>query len=109
MAKVFHQELAKQLLSLEEPYSVHYTYKPRVILENSNYKLRWDRTVLVDTPVPLNWPDVTLIDKTTNNIASPLNHNVQDTNAEKQCKYQDLTLLEKCARRRFRGQAVNTI
>jgi hypothetical protein len=61
----------------------------------------------LDKPVPLNWPDVTLIDKTTNLIASPLNHNLQDTVAEKQCKYQDLTLLGKCTRCRFRGQAVN--
>jgi hypothetical protein len=60
----------------------------------------------VDKPVPLNWADVTLIDKTTNDIASPLNHNLQDKNAEKQCKYQDMTLLGKCTRRMFRGQAV---
>jgi len=64
-------------------------------LEKDNYKLYWDHTLLVDNTVPLNWPDVTLIDSTNKkvafiDIARPLTHSLQDTVTEKQCKYQDL-------------------
>ena len=38
VAKIFHQELAKQHL-FEEPYSPYYKHAPQDVLEKDNYKL----------------------------------------------------------------------
>jgi len=61
--------LAKHLHLLEEPYSPYYKHEPQVVLEKGNYKLYWDHTLLVDNTVPLNWPDITLIDRTNKKVA----------------------------------------
>jgi len=73
----------------------YYEHEPQVSLENDNYKLYWDRTLLMDKAVPFSWPDITLVDETKKDtvfigIAIPLTHNIQVTTAEKQSKYKDL-------------------
>jgi hypothetical protein len=73
--------LAKQLHLLEESCSPYYKQEPQLVLEKNNYKLYWDHTLLVDNTVPLNWPDITLIDRTNKkvafiDIAIPLTHNL---------------------------------
>jgi hypothetical protein len=48
------------LIETNTPY---YKYTPLTILENERYKLYWDRTIITDTTVSDNRPDITLIDK----------------------------------------------
>jgi hypothetical protein len=95
VAKIFRQELAKQLHLLEEPYSPYYKYEPQDVLEN-NYKPYRDRGLLTDKTIHFNGPDMTLVDKTNKDsaligIEIPLTHNLQATITEKQRKYQELT------------------
>jgi hypothetical protein len=73
--------LTKQLHLLEEPYSPYYKHELQVVLEKDNYKLYWNYTLLVDNTAPLNWPDVTLFDRTNKkvafiDIAIPLAHSL---------------------------------
>jgi len=73
----------------------YYGHEPQVSLENDNYKLNWDRTLLIDKAVPFNRPGITLVNAIKKaaafiGIAIPLTHNLQATTAEKQSKYKDL-------------------
>jgi hypothetical protein len=65
------------------------------VLENDNFKLYWNRSIITDKTIPSNRPDVTLTKKKTNNtflidIAIPNTHNLAKTITEKQNKYQEL-------------------
>jgi hypothetical protein len=72
-----------------------YKYEKQIVLENDNYKLYWDRTLLMDKTILFNQPDITLADKTNKeaafiDIAIPLTHNLKATITEKQRNHQDL-------------------
>ena len=54
VAKFFIQELANQFHLVEEPYSPYYKYESQVVLENDNYKVCWDRSLLTDKSVHFN-------------------------------------------------------
>jgi hypothetical protein len=41
----------------------HYSYKPESCLENDNYKLYFDRTVLIDIHITHNRPDNIILNK----------------------------------------------
>jgi hypothetical protein len=41
----------------------HYSYKPESCLENDNYKLYCDRTVLTDIHIKHNRPDIIILNK----------------------------------------------
>jgi hypothetical protein len=41
----------------------HYIYKPESCLENDNYKLYFDRTVLTDIHIQHNRPDIIILNK----------------------------------------------
>jgi hypothetical protein len=41
----------------------HYSYKPESCLENENYKLYFDRTVLTDIHIQHNRPDIIILNK----------------------------------------------
>jgi hypothetical protein len=41
----------------------HYIYKPESCLENDNYKLYFDRTVLTDIHIKHNRPDIIILNK----------------------------------------------
>jgi hypothetical protein len=65
------------------------------VLENDNFKLYWNRSIITDKTVPSNRPDITLTKKKTKNtflidIAIPNTHNLAKTITEKQKKYQEL-------------------
>jgi hypothetical protein len=94
VAKVIHQELAEaaELIASKSPY---YKYKPANVLENDNFKLYWNRSIITDKRVPSNRPDTTLMNKTTKNtflvdIAVPNIHNLAKIITEKQEKYREL-------------------
>jgi len=94
LAKIIHQKLAEadELIEDKSPY---YKYTPASVLENENFKLCWDRSILTDKTIPFNRPDITFMNKKTKNtflidIAVPNTHNLAKTITDKQNKYQVL-------------------
>jgi hypothetical protein len=90
IAKVIHQELeeAAGLIASKSPC---YKYTPTNVLENDNFKLYWNRSIITDKTIPSNRPDITFTNKTTKNTflidtAVPNTHNLAKTRTEKQEK-----------------------
>jgi hypothetical protein len=94
-AKVIHEKLA-EAVELTEGKSLYYKCTPANVLENDNFKLYWNRSILTDKTIPFNWPDITFINKKTKStffidIAAPNNtHNLAETITDKQNKNQEL-------------------
>ena len=93
-AKIIHQKLveATELIDDKSPY---YRYTPASVLENENFKLYWNRSILTDKTIPFNRPDVSFMNKKTKNtflidIAVPNTHYLAKTITDKQGKYQEL-------------------
>jgi hypothetical protein len=75
--------------------SPFYKYTPANVLENDNFKLYWNPSLLTDKKRPFNRPDINLMNKKTKNtflidIAVPNTHNLAKTITDKQNKYQEL-------------------
>lgn len=94
-AGIIHQQLGKisGLLVNQEPY---YKYIPYPVLENTDYRLYWDTTIITDKTVAANRPDIVLINKKSKiayliDIAHPLDTNLEKTEREKINKYYDLS------------------
>jgi len=73
----------------------YYKYTPANVLENDNFKLSWNSSILTDKIVSFNRPDITFINKKTKNIflidiAVSNTHNLVKTITDKQNKYQEL-------------------
>jgi hypothetical protein len=74
----------------------HYSYKPESCLENDNYKLYFDRTVLTDIQIQHNnRPDIIILNKQQKqayllDIAVPNSHNITQTYNTKINKYLEL-------------------
>ena len=86
LAKVIHQKLAEaaELIHDKSPY---YKYTPTNVLENENFKLYWNRSLLTDKTIPFNRPDVTFMNKKTKNtflidIAVPNTHVAKTNNRQ---------------------------
>ena len=64
LAKIIHQKLAEaaELIDDKSPY---YKHTPANVLENENFKLYWNRSILTDKTIPFNWPDITFMNKKT--------------------------------------------
>jgi len=64
LAKVIHQKLAEaaKLIDDKSPY---YKYTPTNVLENENFKLYWNRSILTDKTIPFHLPDITFTNKKT--------------------------------------------
>jgi len=83
---------AAELIDDKTPY---YKYTPANVLENENFKLYWNRSILTDKTIYFNRPDITFMnEKTKNNflidIGVPNTHNLAKTITDKQNKYQEL-------------------
>ena len=94
LAKIIHHKLAEaaELIDDKCPY---YKYTPANVLENENFNLYWNRSILTDKTVPFNRPDITVMNKKTKNtflidIAVPNTHNLAKTITDKQNKYKEL-------------------
>jgi hypothetical protein len=79
VTKVIHQKLA-EAAELTEDKCPYYRYKPANVLENENFKLYWNCSIITDNTIPFNRPDITLMSKKTKNtflvdIAIPNTHN----------------------------------
>ena len=93
LAKVIHQKLA-EAAELSEGKSPYYKYTPASVLENDNFKLYWNRSILTDKTIPFNRPDKTFMNKKTKNTFLidtdiPNTHNLTKTITDKQNKYQE--------------------
>jgi hypothetical protein len=78
----------------------HYIYKPESCLENDNYKLYFDRTVLTDIHIQHNRPDIIILNKQQKqayllDIAVPNSHNITQTYNTKINKYKSLVFRKK--------------
>jgi len=74
----------------------YYKYSAASVLENENFKLYWNRSILTDKKIHFNGPDITFMNKKTMNTflihtAVPNTHNPpSQTVTDKQNKYQEL-------------------
>lgn len=96
VAKIIHQELAFMCNFLKDrtPY---YQYEPASVLENDNYKIYWDRTIITDRTIPHNVPDIVLQNKADKclyiiDITIPLGNNIRKRHMEKITKYMPLAV-----------------
>jgi len=94
LAKIVHQKLAEaaELIDDKSPY---FKYTPANVLENENFKLYWNCSILTDTTITFNRPDITFMKKKTKNTflidkPVPNTHNLAKTIIDKKNKYQEL-------------------
>jgi hypothetical protein len=84
------------IINLLKDTQPHYIYKPEGCLENDNYKLYFDRTVLTDIHIQHNRPDIILNKQQKQayllDIAVPNSHNITQTYNTKISKYLELSL-----------------
>jgi hypothetical protein len=95
-AKIIHMNLAVKFNLLKDTQP-HYSYKPESCLENDNYKLYFDRTVLTDIHIQHNRPDIIILNKQEKqayllDIAVPNSHNITHTYNTKINKYLRLSV-----------------
>jgi hypothetical protein len=93
-ARIMHINLAVKfnLLKNTQP---HYTYTPESCLENDNYKLYFDRTVLTDIHIQHNRPDIIILNKQQKqayllDIAVPNSNSIRQTYNTKINKHLEL-------------------
>ena len=96
IAAIVHQYLAYKYKLISEK-TAYYKYKPQTILDNNNFKMYWDRTIITDKTIHHNRPDITIHDKINKivylvDIAVPNTHNLVSTHTEKLSKYTDLAI-----------------
>jgi hypothetical protein len=96
LAKIIHMNLAVKFNLLRDTQP-HYIYKPESSLENDNYKLYFDRTVLTDIHIQHNGPDIIILNKQQKqayllDIAVPNSHNITQTYNKKINKYLELSV-----------------
>jgi len=94
IAKIIHQKLAEAAEFIDDK-SPYYKYTPANVLENENFKLYWNRSILTDKTKHFNRPNITLMNKKTKNnflidIVVPNTHNLAKAITDKQIKYQEL-------------------
>ena len=89
LVKIIHQKLAEaaELIEDKRPY---YKYTQANVLENENFNLYWNGSILTDKTT-----DITFMNKKTKNtflidIAVRNTHNFAKTITDKQNKYQEL-------------------
>ena len=62
LAKIIHQKLAEPA-ELIDSKSPHYKYTPANVLQNENFKLYWNRSILTDKTIPFNRLNITFMNK----------------------------------------------
>ena len=64
LAKIIHEKLAEAAELIDDK---RYKYAPANVLENENFKLCWNRSILTDKTIPFNRHDITFMNKKTKN------------------------------------------
>lgn len=110
VAAIIHQHLAFRYKLIAQK-TAYYKYTPQTVLESTDFKLYWDRTIITDKTIHFNRPDITLHDKQNKtvfliDIAIPNTHNLTTTFTEKNTKYTDLAIEIKT---QWQVQSVKTI
>jgi hypothetical protein len=62
VAKVIHQKLAEATALIKDK-SPYYKYTPATVLENDNFKLCWNRSIITDKTMSSNRPNITFMNK----------------------------------------------
>ena len=75
--------------------SLYYKYTPANVLENENFKIYWNHSILTDRTRLFNQPDINFMNKKTQNtflidIAVPNTYNLVKTITDKQNKCENL-------------------
>lgn len=96
VGKIIHQELALKYGLITQPKIPYYKYHPESVLENDDFKLYWDRSILTDRTVAHNRPDIVILNKVNKeailiDVAIPNNNNIVTKHAEKVNKYRELS------------------
>jgi len=94
LAEIIHQKLAEAVELIEEKCA-YYKYTPANVLENENFKSYWNRSILTDKTIAFDRPDITFMNKKTQNtfsidIAVPNTQNLAKTIIDEQNKYKEL-------------------
>jgi hypothetical protein len=97
VSKMIHRQLGIKHGMLKTDTPPYYKYTPLPVLESLTHIMYWDRSITTDQTVANNRPDIVVIDKTNHtakiiDIAIPLTHNIESTEAEKIRKYEDLAI-----------------
>jgi len=84
LAKIIHHKVA-EAAELIEDKSPCYKYTPASVMDNENFKLYWNRSIVTDKTIPFNQPDITFMNKKTKNTiftdtAAPNTHNLAKSN-----------------------------
>jgi hypothetical protein len=61
VAKIMHQKLAYEHQLIKENVPT-FKYEPDAVLENTRYRIMWDRSVITDKTNPANRPDIIVTD-----------------------------------------------
>jgi len=74
----------------------YYQYQAKPVLENRNFTIYWDRSIITDRTIRNNKPDIVIHNKSNKtatlvDIACPLDHNISSTESEKILKYIDIS------------------
>jgi hypothetical protein len=94
LVKIIHEQLAEAAEMIEEK-SPYYKYTPDKVMENDNFRLYWNRSILTDKTIHFNGPDITFMNRKTKNTflidtAVPNTQNLTKTITDKQNKHQEL-------------------
>jgi hypothetical protein len=94
-ANTVRQELAIKCGLSKGPPVPCYKYEPQAVLQNSSYKLYYDRPIITDRTIHRNRPNTVMLDKTIKaahsvDAATANSHRLHSTNTEKLQKYTDL-------------------
>ena len=95
VASLLHWTLLKQAgCHLQSPWWRH---TPSAVWENDEYKVLWDFTIVTDTPIRHNRPDITLVRKISGevymvDVAIPGESRISQKTVEKLTKYVDLKI-----------------
>ncbi|KAK9869335.1 hypothetical protein WA026_003089 [Henosepilachna vigintioctopunctata] len=63
VACIVHQAVAMKIRLFTKDIIFYYKYKPQLVLENSNYKVYYDRSIITDCTIQNNRADIVLLDK----------------------------------------------
>lgn len=99
IGRIIHAKLAEKYGLLHE-ITPYYKYHPQTVLENTTYKLYWDRSILTDKTVHHNRPDITIWDRVSKKVffvdfAVVDNNNIMTTYQTKLGKYRELVQVVK--------------
>lgn len=95
VGNIIHQELVKKMIPTNQRPIPHYLYKPDTVVENDEWKIYWNLSVITEHNIINNRPDMIQFDKRSRSasiidMTVPLDENLQKAYSTKLTKYDDL-------------------